>query len=146
MLLCFDTIVTFQLHCFTGYRKEYYVVKLKDALKPFVYAARNIILKSTYAILITGAIMLTVHILGIVVFHYLKTREVFLTRQIHQLRKLPLELNDSMQMSMEEDEGGFKSYQSHRSPAAAGGGGGGGGKGTKTPELLTEFDYSETRV
>ena len=31
MLKYFDAIVTFQLHCFSGYSKEYYVVKLKDA-------------------------------------------------------------------------------------------------------------------
>ena len=56
------------------------IVKTGRDVKPFLLAARNIFLKSGYTLLSVVGVVLIVHVAGLMIFHYFRTRHVFPVR------------------------------------------------------------------
>ena len=57
--------------------KRFSEMHLGHHFEPILSAIRSIFLKSGYAVIIIAATMLIVHIAGVVLFHFLKTRHKF---------------------------------------------------------------------
>ena len=110
---------------------------------PFLVSARNVALKTGYAILSVVLIMIIIHVAGAVLFHYLKTRHKFTVHRIYILNSppmpqltLPLKEGES---DSDENESGFKTYAARVQVSP-------GKSNPKTDALMADFKYSETKV
>ena len=116
---------------------------------PFLTSAKNITLKTGYAIIAVASLMFLIHISGLTLFHFLKTRHKYPVHRVYVTSSLPVagscsgpQAPPTKESDSESDdtESGFKSFSTRvrMSPEK---------NYSKTETLLsTEFKYSETKV
>lgn len=63
---------------------------LVKKLEPYIVSSRQVVIVISYIIFIAMAIMIVVHILGVVIFHFLKSSQKFTVRRVYVTSHLPL--------------------------------------------------------
>ena len=158
------------IYIFAGYQSGVFERSMSEDLQPVLDAATSMVVKTGYALLCVIVIMLLVHVLGAVLFHFLRTRHMFPVHRVFISTTPPVggagpgahghhhhhgggqahhphPPKDSDSDESEDDNDGFKTYTSQR------------GAGTLShpshqglpPPAETllpghEFQYSETKV
>ena len=99
------------------YSKEEYISKLLLDFVSYMSAARNLVLKTLYTVLICIFTMFILHITGHIVFHFLKTRHKFPVRRIYLSRLPPRDYEAKLAADSDSEEAGFEGGDNHVSPS-----------------------------
>jgi hypothetical protein len=137
--------VPIQPQLYTDLKRRFSELDLGHHIEPILASARNLFLKSGYAVIIVVAIMLIIHLTGVVLFHYLKTRHKFPVHRTYvtslpdvaiETHKHTQDGSDNESDEDEDDESEMKTYSQHVTTESP----------DKLKSLLANFKYSETKV
>ena len=132
----------------SGYQSGVFEKSMSEDLQPVLEAATSMVVKTGYALLCLVVTMLIVHVVGAVLFHFLRTRHKFPVHRVfistqppcgaHHTQNLPPPKDSDTDS---DDNDGFKTYTSQRGTLPR-------HQGAPPAETLLqgEFQYSETKV
>ena len=129
-------------HLISDFQESTMRAHISSGLVPYLDAARSLVLKSASAALTVVISMIVIHLAGLLLFHFLKTRHKFPISYVYIISSPPQRIPPIIthpESDSEETDNGFKSYSTRVQLAQ-------GNTHPKTEALMSDFKYSETKV